>query len=166
MSRLLIESLLPEHCPGLARLLEDNDREEITGHFHPFPMTRETAERLCLGHFKDRYYIAFLDGVTVGLVMLRGWDEGYEVPSFGVFIDYRYHGRGLGRLLTEYAIVEAKQMGCAKVRLTLYESNVRGWRLYTSLGFQEQSRDLVDRHGHPDKRIVMIKALPVEKVAA
>jgi len=126
-------------------------------------MTRETAERLCLASSKDHYYVAFLDGMMVGLVMLRGWDEGYEVPSFGVFIDYRYHGRGLGRLLTDYAIVEAKRVGCAQVRLTVYESNVRGWRLYNSLGFQEQSRDPVDRHGHPDKRIVMIKPLSTRK---
>jgi ribosomal protein S18 acetylase RimI-like enzyme len=159
VSRLLIELLRPEHCSSIARLLEDNDREEITRHFHPFPMTRETAERLCRVQSKDRYYVAFLDGVMVGLAMLRGWDEGYEVPSFGVFIDYRYHGRGFGRLLTDHAIVEAKRAGCAKVRLTVYESNVEGRRLYTSLGFQEQSRDPVERHGHPDNRIVMVRPL-------
>src|ERR1700722_17301529 len=118
VSRLLIEPLLPAHCAGLARLLEENDREEITGHFHPFPMTRETAERLCLGHFKDCYCVAFLDNVMVGLVMLRGWDEGYDIPSFGLFVDHRYHGLGLGRMLTDYAMIEAKRRGCAKVRLT------------------------------------------------
>ena len=159
MTRLLIEPLQPAYCASLARLLEDNDREEIIDHFHPFPMTRETAERLCLGQFKDCYYISFLDNAMVGLAMLRGWDEGYEVPSFGVFVDYRYRGLGLGRVLTDYAMIDAKLKGCAKVRLTVYESNVRGWRLYTSLGFQEQSRDPVDRRGHPDKRIVMLKSL-------
>jgi len=164
MSRLLIEPLLPEHCAGLTRLLEENDREEITGHFHPFPMTRETAESLCLGHFKDCYFVAFLDDIMVGLAMLRGWDEGFEVPSFGVFVDHRYHGLGLGRMLTDYAIIEAKQKGCANIRLTVYESSIRGWRLYTSLGFKEQSRDPVNRLGHPDKRVVMIKSLSSETV--
>ena len=162
MTRLLIEPLQPAHCAGLTRLLEDNNREEITGHFHPFPMTRETAEKLCLGHFKDRYYISFLDGAMVGFAMLRGWDEGYEVPSFGVFVDHRYRGLGLGRVLTDYAMIDAKLKGCSKVRLTVYESNVRGWRLYTSLGFQEQSRDQIDRRGQPDKRIVMVKSLSSE----
>jgi ribosomal protein S18 acetylase RimI-like enzyme len=159
MSRIRIELLRPEHCSGFTQLLEDNDREEITGPFHPFPMTRESSERLCLVHSKDLYYVAFVDDVMVGLAMLRGWDEGYEVPSFGAFIDYRYQGRGLGRLLTDYAISEARQAGCANVRLSVYESNVRGRRLYSSLGFHEQSRDPVDLHGHPDKRIVMVRGL-------
>jgi len=154
-----IEPLQPEHCAGFARLLEDNDREEVTDHFHPFPMTKQTAEKLCASSSKDRYYVASLDGTMVGFAMLRGWDEGYEVPSFGIFVDYRYHGHGLGQLLTEHAIKEAKRLGCARVRLTVYASNVEGCRLYISLGFEEQHREPLDRRGHPDKRVVMLKTL-------
>jgi ribosomal protein S18 acetylase RimI-like enzyme len=159
MSGLSIERLRPDHCASISRLLEDNDREEITCHFHPFPMTRETAERLCIPCSKDRYYAAFQGCSAVGLAMLRGWEEGYDIPSFGMFTDYRHHGRGIGRQLIEFTIREAERLGCTMVRLTIYESNLRGRRLYVSLGFQEQSREPVERCGARDNRIVMVRPL-------
>jgi GNAT superfamily N-acetyltransferase len=159
MSGLSIEELQPHHLASISRLLEDNNRTEITSYFHPFPMTGETAGRLCLGSSKDRYYAAFERGSAVGLAMLRGGDEGYEIPSFGMFVDHRHQGQGIGRLLIEVAIREAERLGCAMVRLTVYESNLRGRCLYASLGFAEQSREPVEHGGARDNRIVMVKPL-------
>ena len=79
-----IREIGPEDRAELARFLEENDRPEIVRTFNPFPMTAATAERIAAAPRRDRYYGAFDDGRLVALSMLRGWDEGYDVPSFGI----------------------------------------------------------------------------------
>ena len=142
---------------ALNRFFEENNRPEVTRHFHAFPLTSQTAYQIaCTSHF-DRYYIAIWNGYIVGLCMLRGWDEGFEIPSFGIFVDYRHYGLGLGRQMTEFAIAEARKLGCPKMRLSVYASNIRALCLYTTLGFKEISRERVLITGEPDEKIIMVK---------
>lgn len=144
---------------ALARFFEENNRPEITRHFHPFPLTSQTAFQIACTSHLDRYYIAIWNEHIVGLCMLRGWDEGFEIPSFGVFVDYRCQGLGMGRQMTEFAIAEARKMGCHTIRLSVYASNTRATRLYESLGFREISREPVLVAEEPDEKIIMIKEL-------
>lgn len=46
-----------------------------------------------------------------------------------------YRGRGIGRRLTEAAIVEARDLGARGVVIQVYEDNVPALQLYTDLGF-------------------------------
>ena len=89
--------------------------------------------------------------------MLRGFDEGFEVPSFGIFVDHRHHGQGIGRRLTAWTVEEARRRGYPSVRLSVYASNARALGLYRSLGFEEQQRDLVTQAGGEDQKILMTK---------
>ncbi len=157
---LSVEQLQPNHLLSVSR---DSSKTTRSGRNHrSFPSVsddpRKQQKKYVAAAPKSRYYAAFLGGAAVGLAMLRGWEEGYEVPSFGMFIDHRYHGRGIGRRLIELAIYEAARLGCAMVRLTVYESNSRGHGLYASLGFQEHSREPAERCGARDNRIVMVRA--------
>ena len=143
----------------LARFFEENNRPEIAKYFHPFPFTSQTAHNIaCTSHI-DRYYIAICNGCIVGLGMLRGWDEGFALPSFGVFVDYRHHGLGLGKQLTEFAIQEARNLECPTVRLSVYASNKHAMCLYDALGFRELDREPAVVAGQPDIKIIMIKDL-------
>lgn len=143
----------------LARFFEENNRLEITRHFHPFPLTLQTAYQIACNSHLDRYYIAIWNKHIVGLCMFRGWDEGFEIPSFGIFVDYRYHGRGLGRQMTEFAIEEARRLGCHSIRLSVYASNMSAMHLYISLGFNEINREPVFLLEKPDTKISMVKDL-------
>jgi ribosomal protein S18 acetylase RimI-like enzyme len=136
-----------------------NNIEQITRQFHPFPLNTQTAHYIaCISH-RDRYYIAIWNKRIIGLCMLRGWDGGLEIPSFGVFVDYRYHTKGLGRQLTEFILTEAKILGCRSVRLSVYASNLHAVRLYISLGFREINRRGVYVTGGLDEKIIMRKDL-------
>src|SRR5690348_1954921 len=81
-----IRLLRPEDAEVLAQLFlalcADN---ESVRYFHPHPLTVEFAASLCgrPGHLRDRYFGMWRQGSLAGYAMLRGWDEGYEVPSFG-----------------------------------------------------------------------------------
>jgi len=91
--------------------------------------------------------------------MLRGWDEGYSIPSFGILVDHRFHNCGVGTRMTQFAIAEALGLGCEQVRLSVYASNEVALRLYGSLGFEERARKSVLVMGQPDEKIIMVKDL-------
>jgi ribosomal protein S18 acetylase RimI-like enzyme len=91
--------------------------------------------------------------------MLRGWDEVFAIPSLGVFMDYRHHGLGLGRRLTEFALNEARNLNCSAIRLSVYASNKHAKRLYDALGFREIDREPTVVAGRPDIKIIMVKDL-------
>lgn len=156
---ILFREVRPSDFEMLKAFLEWNDVPEITRYFHPFPLTAETAKWIATKPKSDRYYLAFLKGQVVGMSMLRGWDEGFSVPSFGILVDRKFHGKGIGRLMTERTIEGAKKLGCKQVRLSVYASNVSAYHLYTSLEFREISRKSVEIQGEKDEKIVMIKDL-------
>jgi ribosomal protein S18 acetylase RimI-like enzyme len=110
---------------------------ETTRFFHPHPLTRAFAQELCsrLSQGQDRYY-ALWDGDTIiGYAMLRGWDAGYEAPSFGVCLAPGRRQEGLGQRLTRHAIAECRRLGARRLRLTVYRGNERAVHIYRKLGF-------------------------------
>ena len=136
MMRMLVRS----DAEALSALFTSNDVASVRRMFDPFMLSKQTALDLTQSPGQDRYYGAWVDGLLVGFSMLRGWNEGYEVPSFGILVDAVHTGRGLGRLLTEFTVDQARDLGCERVRLTVYADNLHAVRLYTSLGFAETSR--------------------------
>ncbi len=141
----------------LSRFLDDNNLPQVTRYFHPFPLTAETAYRIACTDHLDRYYIALARGQLVGLCMLRGWDEGFEIPSIGILVDHRRQRLEVGRIMTRFAISEASRLECPVLRLTVHASNKPAVRLYRSLGFIETSSTLTATAGQPDTKVVMLK---------
>lgn len=126
---------------ALARFLVRNDVPAVTATFTPFPMTAETATTLLAERREDRYYGAFAGPAEiVALSMLRGWDEGFVVPSFGIAVDARWHGRGVGTRMTAWTVEQARALGAPSVRLTVYDDNPGAQRIYARLGFAEHER--------------------------
>jgi ribosomal-protein-alanine N-acetyltransferase len=107
------------------------------GQFHPHPLTVEAARRVAGGAAsrKDIYFAAFLGNRLVGYGMLRGWDEGYSIPSFGVAVAAAYRGRGVGRALLRYAIESARGRGAETMMLKVHVDNPGARNLYESEGF-------------------------------
>jgi ribosomal protein S18 acetylase RimI-like enzyme len=110
---------------------------EVGRFFHPHPLSADYARSLCgeLAGRRDRYYLTFFRGRPVAYSMLRGWDEGFAVPSFGGSVHPHLRGAGLGRLLLAHAASEAKAAGASRLRLTVYKTNVRALGLYAKFGF-------------------------------
>jgi ribosomal-protein-alanine N-acetyltransferase len=113
--------------------------------FRPHPLTEVYANLLCAGvaRRRDRYFLARREGQVVGYSMLRGWDDGYVVPSFGVGIRPEARGSGLGHLLFEHAVSECLRAGAPAMRLTVYKANERAVHIYRKSGmtFQEKNAD-------------------------
>ncbi len=109
--------------------------------FHPHPLTAEQAALLCRRQGKDRYFLAWLDGIPAGYALLRGWDEGFAIPSFGACVHPALQGKGIGKALLRHAIAESRAAGAARLRLTVYRANARARRLYEGFGFRFAEKD-------------------------
>jgi ribosomal protein S18 acetylase RimI-like enzyme len=148
----VIREILAEDAAALATFFSENNRPEITSTFYPFPLDEENARRIATVPRRDRYFAAWEGKAIVGLGMLRGWDEGFAVPSFGVVVDHRAQGRGFGRALSEHALAVAREAGCERVRLTVHANREPVVRLYERAGFRRADE-------LPDGRLVMIAEL-------
>jgi ribosomal protein S18 acetylase RimI-like enzyme len=103
--------------------------------FHPHPFTPEAAAERARYRGKDVYAVAVAAGRALGYGMLRGWDEGYEIPSLGIAIHPAARALGLGRALMLYLHAEARRRGAPRIRLKVYPDNESAIALYRSLGY-------------------------------
>lgn len=158
-SEIVIEPVGAGHAQALAELFEGNRVPAVSDSFDPFPLTVDEARRIALEPRMDAYFVAKTDAGLIAMSMLRGFDEGFKVPSFGIFVDHRHHRHGVGRRLTAWTVGEARRRGCAAIRLSVYASNEAGVHLYRSLGFEERERETVARATGEDEKIVMTLAL-------
>jgi glycosyltransferase involved in cell wall biosynthesis/ribosomal protein S18 acetylase RimI-like enzyme len=149
--------LRPDDADALADLFEANNVPDVVQSFDPFPLTAETAKRLANHQGRDRFYVAREGPSVVAFSMLRGWDEGYDVPSFGILVDRSRHGQGIGTVLTDWTVRQAAELGADSVRLSVYASNPAAYGIYVRLGFVEEAREEIDHDGVREERIVMIK---------
>jgi [ribosomal protein S18]-alanine N-acetyltransferase len=104
--------------------------------FHPHPFTAEAARERAAYSGKDLYYVVIEGDEILGYGMLRGWDEGYEVPSLGIVIHPLQQGLGLGRLLMDFLRLAAWRRGAKKIRLRVYPENTAAVNLYRKLGYE------------------------------
>src|SRR5262245_34786035 len=98
----------PEMAKALADFFARLTAAGVSTHFHPHPFTAEEAERRANFSGQDLYYVLWDGGVVLGYGMLRGWDQGYEVPSIGIAVDPRLKGQGMGRMFMEFLHAAAR----------------------------------------------------------
>lgn len=133
-----IRPLEPHDAEALGELFAELREDPNSIHFHPHPFTPEHAGRIAVrtGIKEDQYFGAFLHGVLIGYGMLRGWDEGYVVPSFGVAVRIGNRGSGVGRRLLRHAISVARGRRAPRVMLKVHPANADAKHLYETEGFQ------------------------------
>jgi sugar phosphate isomerase/epimerase/GNAT superfamily N-acetyltransferase len=117
-----------------------NNRPEVTRFFKPFPLNENTALELLKPQRKDLFFVMEENGRFLAFSMLRGQDDGYDIPSFGIFVDWEHQWCGAGKRLSEWTFRWADQMGETKIRLSVYEQNISARTLYERLGFVETGR--------------------------
>lgn len=135
--------LRPEFSSGLARLFENLIHSGAEIFFHPHPLTKEEAWNRANYSGKDLYYVLVDGALVLGYGMLRGWEEGYEIPSLGIAIDPWAHGQGYGKMFMHFLHAAAQRRGATRVRLKVQGQNTHAAALYRSLGYVFQ----VEEHG-------------------
>ncbi len=133
MPTIEIVRLRAAHQKSLADYFKNINLPEYTKDFFPHPFDEENARRICEYPGRDLYYSVLMDGKEViGYGMIRGWDEGYEVPSLGICIVRKYQGKGLGRLMLKFLETVSKLQGTDKIMLKVKKDNETAIKLYES----------------------------------
>lgn len=84
---------------------------------------------------KDLFYTLRFQNEICGIYFLRGFDEGYLIPSFGVYVAERFSGLGLAKLALNAAITKLKERNIKCMMLKVDKQNTRAYKLYTKTGF-------------------------------
>lgn len=82
-------------------------------------------------------FLAQVDGAAAGTVMLKPHGPG-EAEMNRMFVRPAARGHGLGRLLGQAAIAEARTLGYRRLCLSALYRHVEALPLYESLGFVRQ----------------------------
>lgn len=103
--------------------------------FRPHGFDAQQARAICDYAGRDLYAALLRQGRVLGYGMLRGWDEGFDTPSLGIFLHREARGTGAGGLFMHYLHVNAAAQGATSIRLTVDEANTRAIRFYTGHGY-------------------------------
>jgi ribosomal protein S18 acetylase RimI-like enzyme len=135
-SSLEFRQVSARHEQGLGAFFGDLRARGDEQWFHPHPLTADHAARLAAYRGRDLYYVATRGEAVLAYGLLRGWDEGYEVPSLGIAVHPEARGRGLARSFMLFLHAAARQRGSHRIRLKVYPDNGPARRLYESLGYR------------------------------
>ena len=92
-------------------------------------------------------------GMTSGMPAREDDGEGDDIPGLChlslVFVLPPWWGRGVGGLLVDAALAEARARDYLRMQLWTHEDNVRAQRLYAGRGFGRDGRTMDDDRGDP-----------------
>lgn len=137
-----------------AALLHFLERLAVTAEaawFRPHPFTADHVRGIAMPSVRDLHYLLVRGAEVIGYGLLRGWDEGYDVPSLGIAIHPDHRGLGLGMTLMQFLHSAARMRGCARVRLRVSDGNAAGIMLYERMGYRFE--DFEDRS--PSGRLIV-----------
>ena len=125
----------PSWVEKLAQFFNNIVANKDHEYFHPHPLTYDTAEMIATYEGDDFYFLQIKDSEIVGYAMLRGWGDGFTIPSLGIVIHPAFRNQGLGKEFMRFLHNQARVKGASKVRLKLYSNNAEARQLYESLGY-------------------------------
>ncbi len=135
LGTVVLENLASRHEVGLSDLFCALRANDDGNFFYPHPLTSEEARKLCRCSGLDQYFVATVNGRILGYGMLRGWDEGYAIPSLGLATHPDARSQGLGEFLMRGLIQEARNRRAPQLRLTADASRLRLIKLFVRHGF-------------------------------
>lgn len=138
-NRIEIRMIDPHLNAPLDQLFKDILAEGDDVFFHPHPFDSETATQISHYEGKDVYCGLVAGDRILGYGMLRGWDDGYDIPSLGVYLRPFVRGNGWAQVLVTFLHAVGRENGATKIRLTVYASNIRAIKLYQKLGYNFMS---------------------------
>jgi [ribosomal protein S18]-alanine N-acetyltransferase len=125
----------------LANFLRDLEKVGDNKYFHPHPFTDEALNRVVQYTGRDIYYILVEEDNVLGYGLLRGWDEGYKIPSLGVAIHPSARKTGLGTMFMHFLHAAARRNGATQVRLRVYPDNIKALELYKRIGYKFKTKE-------------------------
>jgi RimJ/RimL family protein N-acetyltransferase len=120
---LLIRPLQPADAASVSDFMRSQP-PEYARFFYAFGSDEAKIAEILAAYQADVYSGVFWQENLVGIFMLRGWDAGFEVPSFGVLIDEKYRGGAFMRLTLDTAKLICRLSGAKRLMAKIHPDNV------------------------------------------
>lgn len=134
-NKLEIKELTLADATNFSKKLFEESKDYLK-YFIPFANYSEAFISKILGERKlDYYFGLFIDEELIGFYMLRGFDAGFEIPSYGVWISSKYSNNGLSTLTLYHAYSICKLNKVKTLMLKVHPENSIAKNLYEKLGF-------------------------------
>lgn len=122
-SELAIRPLRVEDAGVVSRMLRAQP-PDYARFFYAFDFAEDQISDLLQRNKRDVYSGIFWRGELVGIFMLRGWDAGYEIPSFGVIVAEKYRGGAFMQISLDIAKLICRLSGAPRLMATIHPDNV------------------------------------------
>lgn len=132
----ITENNYPYQIKKLGQFFNEEITPRHNSFFQPHELTPYGFSQAIKGKTKDLYVFGEVDYKYVSYGLLRGWDEGYEIPSLGIMVGASYEGLGYGRRMMDYLHDYALNEGAKTVRLTVVKENFHAIELYKKYGYE------------------------------
>lgn len=107
---------------------------EYARFFYAFDLREDHVADMFAKSVKDIYSGIFWRGELIVIFMLRGWDAGYDVPSFGVFVSEQFRGGTLMKISLDAAKLICRLSGTRQLMAKIHPDNI-SQRGASRLGF-------------------------------
>lgn len=104
-------------------------------YFSPHAHDDTTLDNIASDTNQDLHYILAEGHMVLGYGLLRGWNEGFTIPSLGIAISPHARGQGLATMLMQFLHSAAHRKGASKIRLRVLKQNKKAHSLYSTLGY-------------------------------
>lgn len=135
-----IRPLAVADAPSLCQLLEAQTPAYIQ-FFTPFRFEVDHLTELLARRKRDVWMGLRWQSKLIGFFLLRGWDEGFDVPSYGVLIDESFKGYGFARLSLRVAKSIAMLRQAPRLMLKVHPQNHEAKRLFENAKFKQTGLD-------------------------
>lgn len=141
-----IRPLAVEDAAAVSALLRAQPPEYVR-FFYAFGFGEEEIARILAERRRDIYSGMFWRGELAAFFMLRGWDAGYEVPSFGVLVGVKHRGHAFMRIALDVAKLVSRLAGAPRLMAKIHPDNVspRGARRLglVQTGFEAETGNVI-----------------------
>ncbi|MDL5042643.1 GNAT family N-acetyltransferase [Streptococcus raffinosi] len=145
-----IRKVLPEEVEELKVISEDTFRETFAhdnteSQLQAYFDTALSEEVLLdeITHEESRYFFILVDGEKAGFLKTnvgsaqteQHLDNAFQIQR--IYISQAFQGMGLGKQLFEFALQEARDLGCDWAWLGVWERNFKTQIFYDKYGFEK-----------------------------
>lgn len=140
---IMIRHAVAEDAAGLIKHVKTVEKETpfLMREVDEFNMTVELEEQFIQGKLDSEvsvFIIAEVDGEIVGSCNLSGSTRKRtrHCAEFGIAVEQKYCGLGIGRRMMETGIAWARENGISRITLEVDTNNFNAISLYLKLGFE------------------------------
>lgn len=119
----LIRPLEPKDAELIVDFMQARPPEHIR-YFYAFGADKSAIAEILSASESDVYSGIFWQDELIGIFMLRGWDAGYEIPSYGVLINENHRGKSLFELTIDAAKLICKLSGAKQLMVKMHSDRI------------------------------------------